>query len=393
MANTQLQPIMQKFVELIDSDNGKLRKALEQGLETAHRLRVVEYDDIKNLDDYIAWNNANLTTPWLENKYGTATYEKFMKMYFLLDVSPVGTFQNAEVPRDTMAPLTPLSEWMREYQIALGEWMDDPAQLTPEVEKSFYDSAPYNMDEYIRPRGGWKSVNQLFGRRVKPGYRPIAAISDSRVIVSPADAEYAGFWEVNSGTQVNIKGLYWKIEELLEGSPYKDCFKGGQWTHSFLNTSDYHRQHAPVAGTILESRVIQAAVYVKMALEEYGSDQNHVVGHTTGINPDVKHQVYAPDSAGYEFMQTRGVIVIDSPIGLVAVCPIGMGQVSSIVPTAEVGRTLHKGEEISYFQFGGSDICMAFQEQSNVSFIATPGSHYRVGTRLAQAYPVIYKGE
>lgn len=171
---------MEKFVALIDADGGKLRKALQQGLDTAHKLHVIEYDDIKNLDDYIAWNNANLITPWMENKYGTATYQKFMKMYYLLDVSPVGQFQNAEVPRDTMAPLTPLSEWMREYQIALGQWMDDPAQLTPEVEKSFYDSVPYNMDEYVRPRGGWKTVNQLFYRRTKPGYRPIADIENSR---------------------------------------------------------------------------------------------------------------------------------------------------------------------------------------------------------------------
>lgn len=389
MATQKLQPIMEKFVALLDADGGKLRNALQQALDTAHKLHVVEYDDIKTLDDYIEWNNANLITPWMENKYGTATYQKFMKMYYLLDVAPMGQYQNPEVPRDKMAPLTPLSEWMREYQIALGQWMDDPAQLTPEVEKSFYDSAPYNMDEFVRPRGGWKTVNQLFARRTKPGYRPIAAIDDSHVIVSPADAEFAGQWEVNSGTAVNIKGLYWKIEELLEGSPYKDCFKGGQWTHSFLNTSDYHRQHAPVAGTILEARVIQAAVYVKMALEPVGSDQNHIVGHTTAINPDVKHEVYAPDSAGYEFMQTRGVFIIDSPIGLVAVCPIGMGQVSSIIPTAEVGRTLFKGEEISYFQFGGSDICMAFQEKSNVSFTAQPGVHYKAGTKIADAYPVI----
>lgn len=383
---------MQKFVALIDADGGKLRKALQQGLDTAHKLNVIEYDDIRTLDDYIKWNNDNLITPWLENRYGTAVYQKFMKMYFLLDVSPVGTFQNPVVPHDVNQSLTPLSEWMREYQIALGTWMDDPAQMTPEEEKSFYDAAPYNMGEYIRPHGGWKTVNQLFARSVKPGYRPIAAVTDSHIIVSPADAQFAGQWEVNSGTAVNVKGLYWKIQELLEGSPYKDCFEGGMWTHSFLNTSDYHRQHAPVGGTVLESRVIQSSVYVKMSLELVPgqADKQQIVGTTTRINPDasIRREVYAPDEAGYEFMSTRGVIVIDSPIGLVAVCPIGMGQVSSIITTAEKGVTLQKGDEISYFQFGGSDICMAFQRKSNVCFTAQSGVHYKAGTKLAQAYPV-----
>lgn len=391
MDTQKLQPVMQKFVALIDADGGKLRKALEEGLATAHKLNVIEYDDIKTVDDYITWNNNNLITPWLENQYGTATYQKFMKMYYLLDVAPVGAYQNPEQPRATDPALTPLSEWMREYQIALGQWMDDPAQLTPEVEKSFYDSVPYNMDEFIRPRGGWKSVNQLFARRFKPGYRPIAAIGDSRVITSPADSTFAGQWEVNSNTAVNVKGLYWQIQELLEGSQYKDAFKGGQWTHSFLNTYDYHRQHAPVAGTVLESRIIQGAVYVKIGIQPVAGsqDKNTIKGETVGVNTDTRNVAYAPDSAGYEFMQTRGIVILDSPIGLVAVCPIGMGEVSSIVTTAEVGRTLHKGEEISYFQFGGSDCCMVFQEKSNVSFTAQVGVHYKAGTRIAMSYPVI----
>ena len=100
---------MQKFVALIDADGGKLRKAFEQGLDTAHRLNVIEYDDIRTLDDYVKWNNDNLIQPWLENRYGTAVYQKFMKMYFLLDVSPVGTFQNPVVPHDVNQTLTPLS--------------------------------------------------------------------------------------------------------------------------------------------------------------------------------------------------------------------------------------------------------------------------------------------
>ena len=96
-----------------------------------------------------------------------------------------------------------------------------------------------------------------------------------------------------------------------------------------------------------------------------------------------------PDTPGYQFQQTRGLVVLDSPIGLVAVLPMGMAQVSSIIMTAEVGRTLHKGEEISYFQFGGSDIVTVYQQQSNVSLTACPGVHYKVGTRIGMAYPVI----
>ncbi len=70
-------------------------------------------------------------------------------------------------------------------------------------------------------------------------------------------------------------------------------------------------------------------------------------------------------------------------------CTRGMCQVSSVILTAEEGVTLRKGEEISYFQFGGSDIIVLFEAKSNVSFTAQPNVHYKMGTKIAQAYPVV----
>ena len=383
MATTQFHPVVQELIDMI-SQNGWQSK-FEEALKKAQSYNVIGFEDVKTLDDYFKWIDDQLKWVPVENLYGKVVFQHVCKFYFILDQSPVKELQNPVTPHDKMQPLTPLSAWMRKFMNALGEWMDDPASITEESESTFFKCPPYNMNEYLRPRGGWKSFNQLFGRYTKPGYRPIAAIGDSRIITAPADATFDGQWEVNSNTGVDIKGLHWRIEELLEGSPYAHEFEGGQWTHSFLNTTDYHRQHMPVAGTILEARVIQGTVYLQVTAEPIPGDPD---GKTQLVG---KRVFGAPDDAGYEFMQTRGLFVIDSPIGLVAVLPMGMAQVSSIVPTAEVGRTLHKGEEISYFQFGGSDIVMVFQEKSNVSFTAQPGVHYKVGTRLAVANPVIYK--
>ena len=61
----------------------------------------------------------------------------------------------------------------------------------------------------------------------------------------------------------------------------------------------------------------------------------------------------------------RGLLVLDSPVGLVAVLPVGMCQVSSVVMTADVGVKLRKGEEFAYFQFGGSDVVMLFESSVN----------------------------
>ena len=67
--------------------------------------------------------------------------------------------------------------------------------------------------------------------------------------------------------------------------------------------------------------------------------------------------------------------------------PIGMSLVSAVILTAEAGVTLQKGEEISYFQFGGSDIVLIFEQASNVDITAMAGQHYKVGRVIGKAYP------
>ena len=378
------KPHLPKTQELIDliAQNGWHDK-FQQAFEKAKSFDVQEMDDINSLDDYFNWLDANLRWIPVENKFGRMMFNHICKFYFILDQSPVKELQNPIEPHDVASPLSPLSKWMKEYIKELGKWLDSPESITDESVKSFYNSPEFNMAEYLEPRGGWKSYNEFFARSCKPGTRPVAAIEDSRVITSPADSSFDGAWEIRDDDTIEIKGIHWKISELLEGSPYKDRFAGGMWMHSFLGPSDYHRQHCPVAGRVLESRDIMGVVYLQVeAVPDPATGRNKLDGKRVA-------KFDAPDEPGYEFMQNRGLVVMDSPIGLVAILPMGMGQVSSVVMTAEEGRVLRKGEEISYFQFGGSDIVMVFEAAANVHFTATVGQHYKYGRAIAQAYPVV----
>ncbi len=76
--------------------------------------------------------------------------------------------------------------------------------------------------------------------------------------------------------------------------------------------------------------------------------------------------------------------MVDSPVGLVAILPIGMAQVSSVNITAEEGVTLAKGEAFGYFLFGGSDIVMLF-EPGRIEITAREMTHYRQGEQFAVA--------
>ena len=383
MATKNYSPVVQELIDLIAKNGWEDR--FQKALDACHALNTIEYENIKTLDDYYDWLEGELKWIPVENPECTIVYEHVTMFYFLLDQSPVKELQTPIIPSKLKGneepPLTPLSQWMRKYVVSFGAWMDQPESLNDEAVKSYYDSPRYNMGDYEMPEGGWKTFNQFFARRKKPGYMPIAAINDDHVITSPADSTNDGQWEINAESKVNIKGLEWSIEELLEGSEYKDDFAGGIWIHQFLNTTDYHRQHAPVSGTVLEARELQGVVYL-------GVEAVPIEGDEKGRTHIVRRKLNALDEAGYEFLQMRGLIVIQSSIGKVAILPMGMAQVSSIVVTAEKGTKLRKGEEISYFQFGGSDIVMVFQRESNVSITAQPGVHYRSGTRIAMAYPV-----
>jgi phosphatidylserine decarboxylase precursor len=207
-------------------------------------------------------------------------------------------------------------------------------------------------------------------------------MGNDAILVAPADSAFVGWWQVSQKSKIHveddklsIKGMQWSIHQLLEGSAYADRFKGGIFTHSFLNTFDYHRWHTPVRGKVLEARVLQGQAYMEVATKP-------AVVHDERVNVLADR-----DGTGYQFVQTRGLVILESPVGLVACLPMGMAQVSSVVITAEVGVTLRKGEELGYFQFGGSDFVMVFERASNVQLTGQPNVHYQQGSPIGNAFP------
>jgi phosphatidylserine decarboxylase len=373
------EPVVEELIGLIKKHNWK--EKFEKALANAVEWNVPSVNHVNTLEKYYKWLNDNLLDLPSENVQGKKMYDRLCEFYFFIDQDPVNELQNKVRPAENAPPDTPLEKWMVNYANAWGKICDQPSSLTPESLQTFYDSPHYNMSEYMPDPGGWKTFNQFFARHTKPGMRPVAAVADDRVIVSPADSTFVGWWQINQDSKITVKGVEWSIDELLESSPYRDSFRGGIFTHSFLNTTDYHRLHVPVGGTVLESRPIQGQVYLDVeAVPVDGSNGEHKL--------DAIREFDAQDATGYQFAQARGLIVLDSPIGLVAVLPIGMCQVSSVVMTAEVGVKLRKGEEFAYFQFGGSDYVVLYQRASNVNLTAQINVHYNQGECIGHAYPV-----
>ncbi|KAL8966451.1 MAG: hypothetical protein Q9197_005976 [Variospora fuerteventurae] len=382
--NRPLAPVVKELEDHIRNTPGWSTR-FEDAVKGAQNTGIIEMQSITTTNEYLHKINEWLYWVPRENEEGRDVYNRICLFYFVMNQPSVKPLQDPIEPGASNIKNSWLTDWLHRYADELGKWLDSPESI--KAIQTFWDSPPYNMKEYVEPRGGWRDFNDWFARSVKPGYRPVAAISDPHVIVNPADYTYGGQWEIRSDTGVTIKGLHWNINELLKDCPYHDDFKGGMFIHGFLGPNDYHRQHCPLSGKVVWAKNIKGDVYLEVnAVPIPGTDGVKTLVPYRSMDGAAK-QFDAPDTPGYQFAQNRGLVVMETAVGLVAILPMGMAQVSSVMLTAEEGVTLTKGEEISYFQFGGSDIVMVFQRQSNVNITAKEGTHYKMGTVLGYAYP------
>ena len=350
---------------------GLIERSLEQARERAPADLSPELVDAldwpRTLPEYfdylrrfIRWVPQQSSAPaWKtsapEERYAKEVSDRLAHFFWLVDqkVDDGGRaiVENSDAFRD----------WLTEFARQWGSYLDSPDSFSQDILDSFLEDAPeYTIGESLidgRPNApsGWLTFNQFFARELNAGLRPVSEAGDNHVVTSPADCLFRQSFGIDHesnipATTIKETHRYGNIEQLLEGSRYADAFAGGTFAHYMLPPSSYHRYHVPVAGRVEESFVISGRVYMQVDLED--------------------HELRSRDAtqSGYEFTQVRGVLTIDTSsstagdIGLVAVIPVGMSHVASVTMSAVPGTDVAKGEEFGYFQFGGSDIIVLFQE-------------------------------
>ena len=384
-----MEPIVIELERLIKEN--KWENDFQLAIDEAYKLDLPIIGKIKDLKEYYRYLDGFVRwTPKETKDDSRLVYDHLVAFYFFMQFPSVRKHQTPITPGASGGDLTPLSKWIVQCADVWGDYLDTP-ESAKEVQ-TFKDDPWFNWDEYMAPPSGYLTFNEFFARHVKPGMRPVAGLNDDSVIVSQADCTLVGWWQIGENSNVHLqqenkKGVViqskiftYSIKELLKDSMYADRFKGGIFMHSFLNSTDYHRWHSPVQGKVLEAKVIQGQAYLGVEVDKIidaeGNERNHLS---------------AQDGTGYQFSQTRGLIVIGSPFGLVACLPMGMAQVSSVTITAETGVTLRKGEELGYFKFGGSDFVLCFERSSNVQITTQPNVHVQQGTCIGNAYPYSMK--
>ncbi|KAL3442979.1 phosphatidylserine decarboxylase-domain-containing protein [Aspergillus insuetus] len=354
--------------------NKTRRKDFERAIHTARSHNTWEMRDIHCLEDYLRFINEQLFWIPTEAVRPKDLLFRLRTFWFVLDQPSIIRYQSAiHLPigceQYQNEQPTWLSAWMVRYSNKIGIFMDTPESAG--ALDTFKKSPSYHINDYLEPRGGWQTFNEFFARHVKPGRRPIASIGDPSVLTSPADFEFKEAHRITPKSTVVTKGLVWPLTQMFADSPYRARFANGVWLHGFLNVDDYHRVHAPVAGKVVEARIIPGQNYM-------------LVEADAARREDGVSELCIPNETGYQFYQSRGLVILDTGAGLVAVLPVGMAIVSSVILTAEVGAELYKGEELGYFQFGGSDIVLVFEERLGAEILMEKGRHYRMGSEIGR---------
>jgi phosphatidylserine decarboxylase len=215
---------------------------------------------------------------------------------------------------------------------------------------------------------GFKSWDDYFVRRFKPGVRPVAAPNDDYIIVNACEsAPYHIQHNIQASDCFWLKGQRYSLRHMMAEDEYYPDFVGGTVYQAYLSACSYHRWHSPVSGTIKKAYTIPGAYYSEAwaitSSQIYMEEQENPQGpNVAALN---ESQVYITSVAA------RALILIeaDNPaIGLMCFLGVGMAEVSSCQITVGVGQHVQKGEQIGMFHFGGSTHCLLFRKDANIQF-------------------------
>jgi phosphatidylserine decarboxylase len=218
----------------------------------------------------------------------------------------------------------------------------------------------------------FRSLHDCFTRQLRDGARPID--TDPQTLSSPCDAIVGAHGTVTAGMVLQAKGFPYPLHDLLTDPALASLHEGGSYVTLRLTSSMYHRFHAPY------DCHVERVTYIS--------------GDTWNVNPIALARV--------ERLFCRNErAVIEATLS-------GSGQRLTLVPVAAVlvasmrfhfanvllhlryrganvipcDASLHKGEEMGWFEHGSTIIVFAPQG-------STLAPNLDVGTRIKMGEPLL----
>jgi len=201
--------------------------------------------------------------------------------------------------------------------------------------KPFIEEFHVDITEFLDPVDSFKSFNDFFIRKLKPGARPMAPGAD--VAVLPADARYLFYPSIEEADGFLVKGKKFSLEDLLQDKALADRYNKGAMVIARLCPTDYHRFHFPCSCVPEKTR--------------------YVGGDLASVNPLALRKnisILSQNKRTLTSLHTKN-------FGTVLFIDVGATCVGGIHQTFAPGMSYAKGDEKGYFSFGGSSLVLLFE--------------------------------
>lgn len=271
-------------------------------------------------------------------------------------------------------------DWTTRWLQARMDFMDSPDSVAkiPEWVSYVNTSTTSPISDYdvpdpscSEPTCGFTSFNSWFSRNLKDNNqgphppRPISNKEDDSILTAPADSEINFILSsITMETLLPVKTRNIDVRSLLGNSRFAEHFNGGTAISCVLMPNNYHRFHAPVTGSLVESSLVEGFYF----------------GISDGATWFNKGNTGASDMefSTFEDFQRAYFIYNTSKHGFVAQVAVGLAEISSVMPyirpdnrSTFVGVSgspdyqgplpVTKGDQAGYFQYGGSLNVLIFE--------------------------------
>ncbi|KAF9258261.1 phosphatidylserine decarboxylase-like protein [Marasmius fiardii PR-910] len=240
-------------------------------------------------------------------------------------------------------------------------WLS-PSAIVPDFEETF-------VCDPTDAHYGYKSWDDFFTRRFRPGARPVAEPENDGVITGACEAiVYRISKNVQAKDKFWLKTQPYSLEHMFNRDPLTPLFVGGTVFQAYLTSKSYHRWHSPVSGVVVKIIHIPGS-YFRLYPTEISDDRPDDLGQTVCSHASTRVLIF--------------VEAEDPRVGLMCIMAVGMVEVSTCEVTVQKDVKIRKGEEIGTFHFGGSTYCLVFRPETKLEFFVKPGELVLLNTRVA----------
>lgn len=211
-----------------------------------------------------------------------------------------------------------------------------------------------NLNEMEKSLDEYRSLHELFIRKLKPGARLI----HNEPIVSPVDAVIEEFGKISKDKTFMVKDKDYSLYDLFGENNACERYVDGTFFVLYLSPGHYHRIHSPVSGTVIK----------RWTLGKRSYPVNHF-GLRYGKSPLSKN--------------FRMITEITTEFGRLAMIKVGAMFVNSIELT-KMKDEIEKGEELAYFSFGSTVLLLFEKETIQISDHISKGKELQVGETIGK---------